>query len=90
MHQKIAIAAGVLEQTVGGGAVLLDVGQGLYFGLDDTGYAFWKALKNAGNIEAAFLSLREDYEVGDEELKSDLLALVNELVANGLVAVVES
>jgi hypothetical protein len=90
LRQKIAIASGVLDQNVGGGAVLLDVTQGLYFGLDDTGYEFWQALKNSNSIEAAFLTLREKFAVGDDELKSDLLALVNELVANGLVTVVES
>lgn len=90
LHQKISIALGVLEQNIGGGAVLLDVAQGLYFGLDDSGYAFWKALKNSADIEGAFQSLRAEFDVGDEELKSDLLALVNELVANGLLTVVES
>jgi len=90
LQKKVVIAQGVLDQNVGGGAVLLDVSQGLYFGLDDSGYEFWKALKSARNIEAAFLSLRKEYDVGDEELKTDLLALVNELVVNGLIAVVES
>ncbi len=90
LHQKVAVPRGVLDQTVGSGAVLLDVSHGLYFGLDDTGSQFWKALKSSATIEEAFLSLREEYEVGDEELKRDLLALVNELVANGLLAVIES
>ena len=90
LAQKVTIAHGVLDQNVGGGAVLLDVAQGLYFGLDDTGYEFWKALKNSGTIEQALQSLSEEFEVGDEELKSDLLALVNDLVVNGLLTVVES
>jgi hypothetical protein len=90
LQQRVAITPGVLDQNVGGGAVLLDVAHGLYFGLDDSGYVFWKALKNSANIEEAFLSLREEFAVGDEELKSDLLALVNELVANGLVTIVET
>src|SRR5437016_3372826 len=90
LHQKVAITQGVLDQNVGGGAVLLDVSRGLYFGLDDTGYEFWNALKNSTNIEEAFLNLRQEYDVGNDELKSDLLALVNELVANGLLTVVQS
>ena len=90
LHHKIAITHGVLDQNVGEGAVLLDVSHGLYFGLDDTGYQFWKVLKNSTSVEEAFLSLRQVYEVGDDELKGDLLALVNELVANGLLTVVES
>jgi len=90
LHQKIAITQGVLDQNVGGGAVLLDVSHGLYFGLDDTGYEFWKVLKNSAHVDEAFQKLRTEYEVDDEELKSDLLALVNELVANGLVTIVET
>jgi len=90
LDQRVAIAHGVLDQNVGEGAVLLDVSHGLYFGLDDTGYQFWKALKVSTSVEEAFLSLRQEYDVGDDELKGDLLALVNELVANGLLAVVES
>jgi len=90
LQQKVGVPNGVLVQSVGEGAVLLDVPHGLYFGLDETGYQFWSAVISSATVEEAFLRLRDDYEVGDEELKCDLLALVNELVANGLLTVVEA
>jgi Coenzyme PQQ synthesis protein D (PqqD) len=66
-------------------SVILNLDSERYFGLDDVGTQFLSALTTSDSIEAAYEKLRHEYDIDGEVLRQDLLALVENLVEQGLL-----
>ncbi len=77
----------VLFQEVGGEAVLLNLGSESYFGLNEVGTRIWALLGEGNSLQHVFDILCAEYDVTPEQLKSDLLSLVDEMAKAGLVQV---
>jgi hypothetical protein len=86
-RNRIIVPDHVLFRDLEGEAVLLNIDTETYFGLDDVGARMWTVLAESESIQAAFDRLLEDYEVSREVLHTDLSKLVEDLVANGLLAI---
>jgi hypothetical protein len=85
--KNIAASEQVMYTDLAGGAVLLNLANGQYYGLDETGARMWALLIEHGGVEPAYQALLQEYEVDDERLRQDLLKLVDELSAKGLLKV---
>lgn len=83
--QRVTIPADVLVQELDGESVILNVATERYFGLDRIGTRMWTALTTMESIDAAYDSLVAHFDVEPERLRSDVEALVTELVDNGLL-----
>ncbi len=71
-----------------GESVLLNLDTEHYFGLNAAGCRMWERLTSEPSIDAAYAALLEDFTDAEaDELRADLAALVDELVAHGLVSV---
>ena len=79
------VPSDVLWNEVEGELVLLDLHSEKYFGLDEMGTAFWKAVTLAPSIEDAYQELSAEYEVDPEELRADLMNLLQQLIDQGLL-----
>ena len=90
MSSSVRTAPDVLFRELGGEAVLLNLKTGEYFGLDEVGLRMWTRLTGCGRVEAAYRELREEYDVAEDELRRDLLALAERLAAHGLVDVTDA
>ena len=90
LQSKLHIPESVYFQLVTDEAVILDTASGKYFGLDDVGTRMWQLLTEHGQIEPAYQALLQEYEVEAERLKADLLGLVDQLAAKGLILVDEN
>lgn len=66
-------------------SVILNLDSERYFGLDDVGTRFLSVLTTSESIEAAYERLSREYEVDNEVLRQDLLALVENLIDQGLL-----
>ena len=77
----------VLFQEVGGEAVLLNLGNESYFGLNEVGTRVWELLREDSHLQRAFDLLCDEYDVTPDQLQSDMLALVDEMAKAGLVQV---
>ena len=66
-------------------SVILNLDSERYFGLDDVGTRFLSVLTSSESIEAAYERLRNEYDVESNVLREDLLALVENLVEQGLL-----
>ena len=86
-ESRIQIQPDVLFREIGGEAVLLNLQTGKYFGLDETGTRMWQLLAERGAIEPVVTALADEYEVTEEQVRKDLLALVEKLAANQLVQI---
>lgn len=73
-----------------GEAVILNLGSGLYFGLNEVGTRVWQLLDAHADLRRVFEILRVEFDVTDDRLRDDLLALVEQLRDKGLVHVESS
>jgi len=89
LGQKVIFAESVFAQLVDDEMVLLDMESENYFGLDEVGTSIWNAMQENETLEEVFTVLLEQYDVGEEMLKNDLLNFVTKLVDNGLAKVVQ-
>jgi hypothetical protein len=84
---RVSVPPDVLVQELAGEAVLLDLTSERYFGLDDVGTRMWKALGEGSSLQASYEVLLAEYDVDAEQLRRDLIGLVEQLVEHGLLRV---
>ena len=82
---RVAVPEGVLISHLQEESVILNLESERYFGLDDVGTRFLTVLTSSESIEAAYETLRREYDVDPQALRADLLALVEKLVDQGLL-----
>ena len=90
LESSVAISEDVVSRDLEGEAVILNLESGTYFGLDKVGTRIWSLLQEDGSLRRAFEAVEQEYEVAPEKLECDLLRLVEELRAKGLLSVCPS
>ena len=84
---KISISEQALSQEVNGETVILDLNSESYFGLDEVGTRIWQLLNEYGDIEKAYDTMLEEFDVDEKTLRDDLEELINKLSEAGLVTI---
>jgi hypothetical protein len=87
LAQSASIAPDVIFRLLDGEAVLLNLKTGTYFGLDQVGTRAWELILEHQSLERVHSALLEEYDVDPDRLAEDLLTLVKEFSAKGLVQV---
>ena len=87
LDSTIRIAKNVIWREIEGEAVLLDLDNGLYYGLDEMGLQMWSLLEEHGDRRAVVSRLVEDYEVSADRCEGDLNQFLETLAKHGLVEV---
>ena len=90
MGQEFKAADGILFQTVANEAVLLNMDDNRYYGLDDIATRMWQLLMVHGDEDAVIGQMLEEYDVEEPVLRQDFAALVAEMEQNGLIKRVDS
>ena len=85
MHAQFQVTKDVLFQTVAGEAVLLNVNDNHYYGLDDVATRMWQLLIDHGTETTVIQQMLEEYEVDEATLRHDFTALVEEMERRGLI-----
>ncbi len=79
------------QATVGteleGETVILDLDAGVYSGLDAVGTRIWQLLEREQTVADLCTVLLEEYEVGIEQCRQDLLVFLKDLAAQNLIEV---
>ncbi len=83
--QRVLLSSEVLVQQVGDETVLLDMTSEQYFGLDVIGTRIWHLLAELGEVQPTFERLCDEYDADPEQIREDLLALLQKLSDAGLV-----
>jgi hypothetical protein len=76
-----------VSSSLGDEAVILELTQGIYYGLNEVGARIWVLLRDprpAGEIRDVLL---DEYEVDPATVSRDVLALLTELADRGLIEV---
>jgi Coenzyme PQQ synthesis protein D (PqqD) len=82
---RVRVPDDVLISNLQEESVILNLDSERYYGLGDVGTRFLSVLNTADSIEAAYEVLRDEYEVDAQELRHDLLELVEDLVGQGIL-----
>lgn len=87
--RTIVISESVIAAELDGEAILLDVVNGIYFGLDEVGTRIWGLLTDGLSPTMIRDELLAEYDVDPESLESDVSAFLDRLLAKGLARVVD-
>lgn len=83
--RQVIQAKDVLLQDLDGEAVLLNLANGQYYGMDEISYHMYKTLTSSSSVQAAYERLLQEYEIEPDQLRSDLEKFLIHLLDNGLV-----
>ncbi len=87
LDRVVRVADDVIFRELHGEAVILDLASSMYFGLDPVGTRIWQLCAAHGSLRTVWEAMQQEFDASSEPLKADLLAFVDELLANGLLAV---
>lgn len=76
----------VVFRELDGEAVLLNLDSGQYFGLNTVGTRIWQLLAEFRRPQAVLDALLTEFDVAPAELETDMLQLLEQLAAHGLIA----
>lgn len=82
---SFAIDPTVVFRELSGGAVLLNLKSGAYYGLDSVGTRVWSLLTQNNSVSAVCATLLGEFDVGPDVLERDIMRLVTEFCEKGLV-----
>ena len=87
LPQRVKVSEEVLFQEIEGEAVLLNLANEQYFGLNEVGTRMWHLLSENGEIQQVLTRLKNEYRVDEATLKNDLAVLLDELGRQGLIII---
>jgi hypothetical protein len=70
-----------------GEAAILNLNDGVYYGLDEVGATIWNLIQQPRAVGEIRDCILEEYEVDPAQCEQDLLKLLSELAALGLVEI---
>jgi hypothetical protein len=85
VESRFSIPDHVMQRAVGGEAVILNLENEQYYGLDEVGARAFELAQAGSTFGQIVTALLDEYEVDEPTLTSDLSALMADLVAEGLL-----
>lgn len=84
MSKQFQLREGVIIEVVEDEAILLNLNDNLYYGLDDIATRICQLLVEHGNIETVVGQMLKEYRVDEATLRNDIIKLVEEMERRGL------
>lgn len=84
---RVVAARDQVSVEVDGEAVILNLADGVYYGLDPVGAWIWERMEQPRSVAELRDAVVAEWEVDAPTAEADLLALLAELAARGLVDV---
>ena len=86
--QRLTAPEYVMFRELDGEAVLLNLQNEMYYGLDEVGTRMWTLLTTSDSVQAAIDTMLEEFDVTPETLKKDVAKMIKELQEHGLLETV--
>ena len=87
LNNRVSIPDVVVSRDLGGETVVLNLETGMYFDLDGVATDAWLAIQQTASLQDIHGRLLAQYEVDSGVLETDLLRLIDQLAAKGLVTI---
>ena len=81
----VRIPIEVVAQNLGKEVVVLHLGTGVYWSLNETGAAIWQELSRHGSVARTVVNLETQFDAGKAELQNAAEELVQKLLKEGLL-----
>jgi len=82
---RFRIPDNVVFRNLAGESVLLNLSTSTYFGLDAVGTRLWHLITEQSSIASVIETLLAEYDVDEPRLQKDVEALIDQLLAKGLL-----
>ena len=89
LDMSISVAKDVIFRELDGEMVILNLESGMYFGLDPIGTRIWQLCETHSSLGAVLEAMQNEFDAPDETLRTDLLALIDQLSSRGLITIQE-
>lgn len=83
----VSIPDDVIFRDLDGEIIILDLGSGVYFGLNAVGSRAWTVLAESGSVRQAVEVLKSEFDVEDDVLHRDVIELITTLSDQGLITI---
>jgi hypothetical protein len=87
MHSVVVASDEQVSCELAGEAAILNLKNGSYYGLNTVGATVWDLLKKPISVRELCNALLERYEVEPQRCADDLLALLRDMIEQGLIEV---
>jgi hypothetical protein len=85
----VVASANQVSCELAGEAAILDLKQGVYYGLDPVGSTVWQMIVEPRRVSEIRDELLEIYDVEPEQCAADLIRLLGDLSVRGLIQLVD-
>ncbi len=85
---KIVVSKDVVSCDLGGETAMLDMKEGIYYGLNEMGTIIWELIQKPITLKEIVDNILEEYEVDEETCYTDTVELIKEMEKNGLVEII--
>ena len=85
LDTPLVVPDDVIFRELEGEAIILHLGTGTYFGLDEVGTRLWALVTESGNLRHAVDVMAGEYDVERSTLERDAIELAGGLLEKGLV-----
>jgi hypothetical protein len=86
---SVVVSSDLLVSEFGTELVILNLEDGVYYGLEDVGLRIWKLVQKPTTIAAILDVLVAEYDIDGDRCERDVRALLGELSRRGLVSIRE-
>lgn len=86
-HSKVTVTPDQVSSEVSGEIIILQVKDGMYFGLDDVGAVVWQAIQTPRTVDEIVNTMMGEFEVDREKCQADVCALLEQMAAAKLVSI---
>lgn len=86
LDATVVRSSDIMSSPVDDELVMIDMERGLYYSLDRVGADIWSRLATPQTVTALCTHLLQRYEVDRATCEADVLAVLNEMAANGLLS----
>jgi len=86
----VVVSSNLTSADLGGEAVVLDLDEGTYYGLNEVGTRILELMKQPTPVSSIIESLQEEYEVDRSDLENDILNFLANMIESKLVRIVNA
>lgn len=87
-QQRLTAPEHVMFRELDGEAVLLNLQNEMYYGLDEVGTRMWQLLTTSDSVQAAMNTMMEEFDVTPDVLEKDVARMIKELQEHGLLEII--
>jgi hypothetical protein len=84
---KIVISKDVVSCDLGGETAMLDMKEGIYYGLNEMGTTIWDIIQKPVTLQEIIENILDEYDIDEETCYDDLVELIEQMEKNKLVEI---